>query len=310
MKKYSLTQALLGSQWLQSGVIAHPDGSISKGFEVEPLPSGILEESFDGPISEGFYAKLSDLLTKLPNLFEGHILLCRRTLLDAEVPGFVTKLYCFENVSKPDSYSHLAALLSELKLDPEHLTKNAWQSLLSGIFGSEVLGAKLPDLTWARDSVRYQNAVIRVLSLTELPQVTWKGCLQPIFENPCDFTLSLRISVPDRNKIKRQLETKRRVSHALSITSSLEIRNIESNSVLSSSEETLERILVGKETLFEISASALLFGSEDATLMRVRDFERVVSGIGNAGLFLEGIGTLPILKSHIPNMRFKSGRAV
>ena len=98
---------------------------------MEPLPSGILEESFDGPISEGFYAKLSDLLTKLPNLFEGHILLCRRTLLDAEVPGFVTKLYCFENVSKPDSYSHLAALLSELKLDPEHLTKNAWQSLLS-----------------------------------------------------------------------------------------------------------------------------------------------------------------------------------
>lgn len=300
MKKYSLTQALLGSHWLRLGAIAHPDGSISKGFEVEPHPSGTLEESFEGPIADAFYAKLSDLLSKLPNLFEGHILVCRRALQDSEVPGFITKLYCFEKVLKPDSYSHLQAVLSELKLDPEPLNKEAWCSLLSGIFGADVLRSRLPDLTWERDNVRYQDTVVRVLSLTELPQLTWKGCLQPIFESPGDFTLSMRFSVPDRNKIKRQLETKRRVSHALSITSSLELRNIESNSVLSSSEETLERILVGKETLFEVSVAAMIVGDDEATLTRARDFERVVSGIGNAGLFLEGIGTLPILKSHIP----------
>ncbi|MEZ4873061.1 MAG: DUF87 domain-containing protein, partial [Bdellovibrionales bacterium] len=54
------------------------------------------------------------------------------------------------------------------------------------------------------------------------------------------------------------------------------------------------------ETLFEISMAAILIGNEDATLTTARDFERMVSGIGNAGLFLEGIGTLPVLKSHIP----------
>lgn len=30
------------------------------------------------------------------------------------------------------------------------------------------------------------------------------------------------------------------------------------------------------------------------------DFERSISGVGNAGLFREGLGALPIFKSHIP----------
>jgi len=300
MNKHSLTKSLIGSQWLKDGVIANSDGSISKGFEVEPLSCGLFEESFDGAVSDTFYSKLSDLLTKLPSLSEGQILLCRRHLRDSEIGGFRTKLYIFEAVQKPESYSHYNAIFQELKLDPVPLTRNSWKELLSGIVGSEILAEKLPDLTWEKDSVRIKDQSVRALSLTELPQVTWKGCLQPIFENPCEFTISIRISIPDRAKVKKKLETKRRVSHALSVTNSLEVRNIESNSVLHSSEETLERILVGKETLFEISFGAILLGSEDETLTTARDFERVVSGIGNAGLFLEGIGTLPILKSHIP----------
>jgi len=300
MRKYSLTKSLLGSAWLQPGSIVHPDGSISKGFEIEPLPSGVLEEAFEGPVSDNYFAKLSDLLTKLPNLFEGQILLCRRALPETEVPGFVTRIYAFEKVQKADSYSHLNALLSEVKLDPKPIEQEGWRALLSGVFGRDFLRERLPDVTWEKDSIRLGDTMVRVLSLTELPQVTWKGCLQPVFENPCDFTLSIRLSIPDRAKIKRQLETKRRVSHALSITSSLEVRNIESNSVLSSSEETLERILVGKETLFEISIGAVLIGTSEQTLATARDLERVVSGIGNAGLFVESIGTLPVLKSHIP----------
>ncbi len=300
MSKYSLTKAILGSDHVQEGVIYHADGSISKGYEVDPLSSGILEDSFDGPVSDSFFAKLSDLLSKLPNLFEGQILLCRRSLQKSEVPGFVTKLYFFEKVSKAESYSHLNALLTELKFDPKLLNRDSWNQLLSGIFGIDALNSALPDLIWQKDVVRLRDRVLRTLSLTELPQLTWKGCLQPVFESPCDFTLSLKLSIPDRTKIKRQLETKRRVSHALSVTNSLEVRNIESNSVLHSSEETLERILVGKETLFEMSLAVTLIGDDDDTLTTARDLERVVSGIGNAGIFLEGLGTLPILKSHIP----------
>lgn len=300
MKKYSLTKSILGAHFLQNGVIVNADGSVSKGFEAEPLPSGALEENFEGPITEHFFAKLSDLLTKLPNLFEGQFILCRRSLKNSEVEGFTTKLYIFEKTQKAESYSHINALLSELKIQTTPLNQNSWNALLSGVVGDSILSSTVPDLTWEKDFVRLPGQVVRLLSLTELPQLTWYGCLQPIFENNCEFLLSIRISIPDRQKIRRQLETKRRVSHALSITNSLEVRNIESNSVLHSSEETLERILVGKETLFEISAAIALIGEEEKTKAVSRECERVVSGIGNAGLFMEGIGTLPVLKSHIP----------
>lgn len=300
LNKYSLTKSVLGSHFLETGAIANFDGSISKGFEVEPLPSGCLEESFEGPISDNFFSKLGDLLTKLPNQFEGHVLLARRKIPKSEIPGFVTTLYFFEKVRKAESYSHTQALLSELKLDPTPITKERWGVLLSGYFGESVTEGRLPDLIWEKDSIKVSDRTIRVLSLTELPQLTWKGCLQPIFEHTGEFTVSIKVAIPDRIKIKRQLETKRRVSHALSVSTSVEVRNIESNSVLSSSEETLERILVGKETLFEISLGAILIGTNDQTLSSAHNFERVVSGIGNAGLFLEGIGTLPVFKSHVP----------
>lgn len=300
MRKYSLSKAILGSEWMQDGVISHPDGILSKAFTSDPFPIGLLEENLDGSTAENYFAKLSDLLSKLPNNFEGQIILARRKVEGSEVQGFQTRLYFFEVVKKAESYSHIQAMLSELGIKASEMQFSEWQNLLSGFFTKEIYDNKMPDVVWGQDSVAIKNQVVRVLSLTELPQLTWKGCLQPIFESPFEFTLSLKFSIPDRAKIKRQLETKRRVNHALSVTSSAEVRNIESNSLLSSSEETLERILVGKETLFEISYAAILLGSPDETENIGHEFERVISGIGNAGLFLEGVGSLPVFKSHIP----------
>jgi hypothetical protein len=259
-----------------------------------------MEEAFEGEGAEAFFAKLGDLLTKLPNLLEGQILLYRQPAGTADVPGFKTTLYCFEKVRREDSYSHLHALFSELKLRPVPLSRNGWNGILTAIFGEGISTGKIPDVVWGKDRLEAQERVIHAVSLTELPQVTWNACLQPLFEHHGPFLLSLRIFIPDRAKVKRQLETKRRVSHALSVTSSVEVRNIESNSVLHSSEETLERILVGKETLFEISAGIILAGESEEARGAAKEMERIVSGIGNAGLFLEQLGTLPVVRSHIP----------
>lgn len=303
MSKYSLGKLVVGSHWLEPGAIANADGSISKGFEMEPLSSGNLEEAFQGPMSDQVFTKLADLLTRLPNNFEGQILFARRGEDSAGVPGFITRIYIFEKASKVESYSHVAALLGELKATTSPLSQEGWKSLLSGFCGKSILTGVLPDMVWEQDCVRLGDSVTRVLSLTELPQLTWQGCLQPIFEHADEFTVSLRFQIPDRAKLKRQLETKRRVSHAMAIASSVEVRNIESNSVLNSSEETLERILVEKETLFEVSLAVCLHGETGKTLAAGREMERLISGVGNAGLFMEGIGSLPVLKSHIPGNR-------
>lgn len=299
MRKYSLTKAILQSQWIGEGLIEAGDGSIFKCYEMEPLSLGLFEEGLDGPSADSFFQKLSELLSRLPNFFEGQMILFR-TKVDHEIDGLKTCLIALERVKKSESYSHFQAILAELKLSPIPLREDIWKNYLSSIFGGKTNSNSLPDVVWEKDRIRADSETVRVLSLTELPQVTWKGCLQPVFESHQPFTLSLKFNIPDRKKIKRQLETKRRVSHALSVTSSLEVKNIESNSVLSSSEETLERILVSKETLFEVSLGLTVSGSEQETSDVVNDFERVVSGIGNAGLYPEGLGSLPVIASHLP----------
>ncbi len=299
MKKYSLSKTILQTKWIGEGLIESSDGSIFKSYEVEPLSSGLFEEGFNGPSSDGFFQKLSELLSRLPSSFEGQVLLFR-SHVEHEIAGLKSTILVFERVRKEESYSHFQAILHELKTQPKPLTEMTWKSYLATIFGPKIFKNSLPDIVWHKDFIQADQNSVRILSLTELPQITWKGCLQPIFESHVPFTLSLKFSIPDRKKIRRQLETKRRVSHALSATSSLEVKNIESNSVLSSSEETLERILVNKETLFEISLGLTVAGSEQETSDIANDFERVVSGIGNAGLYPESLGSLPVIASHLP----------
>lgn len=299
MRKYSLTKTVIQAKWLSDGIIESNDGSIFKSFEMEPLSLGLFEENLEGSNSDTFFQKLSELISRLPNSFEGHVVLFRN-LVPHQIIGLKTTVLVFEKVKKEESYSHFQAVLSELKLSTKLLTDETWKSYLSTIFGRKIEKNCLPDVIWDKDCIRADKNTVRVLSLTELPQVTWKGCLQPVFESMSPFTLSIKIQIPDRNKIKRQLETKRRVSHALSVSSSLEVKNIESNSVLNSSEETLERILVSKETLFEVSIGLIIAGTDNETQNLANDFERLVSGIGNAGLYPEGLGSLPVIASHLP----------
>ncbi|MBX9766224.1 MAG: DUF87 domain-containing protein [Bdellovibrionales bacterium] len=303
MIRHSLTKSIVGAAWLRNGLIANSDGSYSKAIETEPLSSGLLEENCDGPTAENLFAKVNDLIGKLPNSFTGQILTARSKTSHAEVPGFRTRLYVFEQVQNPSSYSHVEAILEELKFNTQALTRSGWDEILFSLLGPGPTEGRLPDLKWEKEFIQSGSESIQVLSLTELPQLTWKGCFQPIFESQNEFVLSIKISIPDRSKVRKKLETKRRVSHALSVTSSLELRNIESNSVLQSSEETLERILVGKETLFEISLAIVVKGSKELSVNLARELERLTSGIGNAGLFMEGVGSLPVLKSHIPGNR-------
>lgn len=305
--KLSLTKNIIAAEFIKDGLISSADGEYFKCFKAQPLSSGLLEENFNGNISEQFFNKVSDLLTRLPSLFEGQILFVRRKL-DSEILGLKTSLYFFEKVKKPESYSHLKAILTEMKFSPIELNQNDWHQLLFAYFGKDILLDKTPDLIWEKNHLQIGENIVKTLSLTELPQLTWKGCFNDLFSYPEEFILSFKIEIPDRNKIKKKLETKRRVSHALSITSSLEVKNIESNSVLHTSEETLERILVGKETLFEISVAVILNNTKSIAEESSYNFERVMAGIGNAGLFKEGVGTLTVFKSHIPTNKTLSIR--
>ncbi len=297
MTKMSLSHALVQTRWISEGLIEGADGKLMRAFEFEPLSAGLFEDDFNGPLSDGFFQKMSDLLTRLPNYLDAQMVLFRTR---EEMGGLLTTLLCFERIDKSTGYSHLGAAFTELRLSPKPLGAAKWNRYLSILLGPKILANGLPDVVWEKDSVRADDKTIRVLSLTELPQVSWKGCLQPVFEMDREFVASLKFSVPDRKAIRRKLETKRRVSHALSVSTSLEVRNIESNSVLQSSEETLERILVSKESMFEMSFALMIVGGDEETIEASNEFEKAISGVGNAGIYQERVGSLPVFVSHVP----------
>ncbi|MBK9322403.1 MAG: hypothetical protein IPM97_05525 [Bdellovibrionaceae bacterium] len=200
MRKYSLTKAILQTKWIGDGLIEHSDGTILKSFEMEPLSLGLFEEGLDGPSSDGFFQKLSELLTRLPNFFEGQIILFR-SQLRSEIKGLKTTILVFEKVKKEESYSHFQALLGELKLHPVPLGETTWKSYVSSMFGKKVHANSLPDVVWEKDCLRVGNDTLHVLSLTELPQVTWKGCLQPLLKVRClsRFRSSLIFQIEKRS---------------------------------------------------------------------------------------------------------------
>lgn len=303
----SLSHALVQTRWLSPGHVEGADGNLFRAFQFEPLSSGLFEEDLEGQLATGFYQKLSDLIARLPSLIDGQFILFRK--LDSD-GALVTTLMAFERVEKEASYSHVGAILSELHLHPVLLSREAWRSYLEILLGPRIKANGFPDVVWEKNSITAEDKTIRVLSLTELPQVSWMGCLQPVFESDREFVASLKFTIPDRKLIRRKLETKRRVSHALSITNSLEVRNIESNSVLQSSEETLERILVGKESLLEISLCLLVVGSDAETTEVSNELEKAVAGVGNAGLYQEQIGSLPVFVSHIPGNKMMKIRTL
>ncbi|MGK4455509.1 hypothetical protein, partial [Klebsiella pneumoniae] len=94
------------------------------------------------------------------------IILCRRHLEGTEIKGLQSRLYFFEKVQKPESYSHLNALLSELNLTALPLKEKSWRELLGGILGTSLSDGRLPDLIWEKDCIKVCDHVVRTLSLT------------------------------------------------------------------------------------------------------------------------------------------------
>lgn len=299
LKQFGLTKAVVGSKWLKDGLVANADGTLSRAYVAELLESGLFECDLNGTYSIGFFAKLADALSRVPDGFDGQILLQRK---EHAQNTYSTKLYLLETVKSERAYCHLDSMFKGLSFENTLMTKADWDQLINGLLGA-CADRSLPDLSWDKNFVIQGKKEVRAVSLTELPQVTWAGCFQELFEQPLEFTFSIRLAVSPREKTRRRLESKRRVNHALSIASSVELQNIESNSVLGSSEETLERILVGKETLFEISSALILSAEAPACATAAKELVGVAAGIGNAGLYLEGVGVLPVLKSHIPGNR-------
>ncbi len=315
MTKTSLssTQEIMPLSTLEGGYLKSSGSQKYRVFKCNALSLAELEVSLDGPKTQSFMDRLSEALARLPSNFEAQFVVSRERLdtnsgelFDAS-QYFESSLFLIEKETGKVFDPTLVQTLTEMGLAPVPASQTQIEELLSKFLGKHISHSDskdfltLPDVLWESSFVKAGASYIKAASLTELPSHSWAGFLQPLFSFNDEMLISLKIRIPPKAESKRNFERKRRVSHALSMKRADQLSDINSGSNASATEETLTRIMQGKETLFEISLSVFQSGRNlEAVESRMNKLVSEVSNSSGAGFFSECVGTLPVLRSHMP----------
>jgi len=302
----SLTSDLISAVFKESGKLLNINKEILNFWTLSPLQSTKCEDAFQGPLSEGFFERIKESLSKLPSNHSAQIVFERSICsFDDESlfnqRGLISKIYLFEKELIAGS-AGMKQLFEELGIELNAGSRSEYLTLCNRMLGQSATKSDfvLPDVVCEEDHLKASKSYVKVASLTDLPLCTWNNCFEALYESGDEFLTSIKIRVPDKSKTKKDLETKRRVSHALSARKAHELSDLESGSNLSASEEILVRVTQGKESLLNISLTVLMSDSDLSNLeSRMGSFAADVSSSTGSGLFVEGVGTLPVVKSHM-----------
>jgi len=307
----SLTSDLISAVWTTDGELTKIDKKKLKYLVLSPLSASGCEVGFRGPISDGLFERIKEAISKLPSNFEAQLVLDRTIATGSATEslfpafGLETKVHLFES-ELPQGSSGLSQLCEDLGLEVRLGKRCDYISLIRRLLGQDSSSDLLilPDIAWEEDYLKSTHAFVKVASLTDLPLSTWNNGFEALFQSTDEFLCSLKLSVPDKAKSRKDLEAKRRVSHALSARKAHELSDLESGSNLTASEEILVRITQGKEALLNMSLALFMNDRELPKLeSRIQAIVSDTNGSTGAGLFIESLGTLPVLRAHMPGAK-------
>ncbi len=310
-RKLSQTCDLISAVWTGLGELTRSDKKKFSFFIASPLSSNSCEVGFRGAVADGFFERIKESISKLPSHHETQLVFDRSVFKTEDRAGLFpafgleTTLFLIESEASTGGTT-LKQLFEDLGLTLRPGEKSDYVALIQKFLGQERNDENLilPDLVWEEEYLKAGKCHIKAASLTDLPLSTWNNSLQSLLESGDEFLCSFKLAVPDKTKSRKHLETKRRVSHALSARKAHELSDLESGSNLSASEEILVRVTQGKESLLNMSLSVFM---RDETLSRLSTrMQNIVSdanGATGAGFFIESLGTLPVLKAHLPGAK-------
>lgn len=315
-RQISIASELLSTVWTAEGELTNLSNKKLRYFVAAPLNSSSCEVGFEGTRSEAYFERITEALSKLPSHHEFQIVLERRLDSSGEDEslfpafGLETKIHLIES-GDSTKVSGVSELFEDLGMEFKKGGREEYLSLVRRFFGQQDCDEQLilPDLAWEEDHTKSGKSHIKATSLTDLPLTTWNNLLEHLAQNSDEFLLSLKVGMPDKAKSKKELETKRRVSHALSAKKAHELSDLESGSNLSASEEILVRVTQGKEALLNMSL-AIFMSDEDLKRLeeRIHGITSDANGSTGAGFYVETIGTLPVLRGHLPGGKALSSR--
>ncbi len=302
------TSQLISAVWKSEGLLKTVENKEMTFWVCTPLPSNRCEVGFEGPVSEAYFEKLQESLSGLKSAHNAQLVFSRR--LNKTQPqqslfpnvGLLTTLYILED-TETGKDSSLKQSLTDLGFTLRPGSKPEYTGLIKSLLGQSEQNTDLilPNLVWEERYLKSDTQYLKVASLTDLPLSTWNNCFESLFHTADEFVCSIKVQVTDKEKSKKSLSSKRRISHALSAHKPHELSDLESNSNLSASEEMLIRVTQGKECLMNMNLAVIMNDDSLAKLTsRFSDLIAECNSSSGAGFYLEGIGALPVLKSHMP----------
>ena len=161
------------------------------------------------------------------------------------------------------------------------------------------------DLIFGTDDFVLNSVAHRIITLKNMPEVTYAGMLASILRLPFHYELTLSIEIRDQSKELAKLQSRRRMAHSLAAGSGGRPADLENESKLSSTEELLREILNSGQKIFSFQFRITLktANTKDAK----RDLERMtrellsrIRSLAGAEAVQETVGAWKIFKNDLP----------
>ncbi len=161
------------------------------------------------------------------------------------------------------------------------------------------------DLVFGSDDFILNSVAHRIVTIKNMPEVTYAGMLASILRLPFHYELTVSFEIPDQGKELAKLQSRRRMAHSLAAGSSQRPTDLENESKLNATEELLREILNSGQKIFSFQFRILLKtpNTKDAKRNLERMTREVLSrlrSLSGAEAISETVGAWKVFKSDLP----------
>lgn len=161
------------------------------------------------------------------------------------------------------------------------------------------------DLVLDREDFILDQRRTRVLTLKTMPEMTFGGMMSSFLALPFKYELIFSFRIQDQAKEMKALESKRRMAHSLSSTTSNRVSDLESESRLSQTTDLIRELIETGQRIYQaemvliLRESATLDGEKKLNLKTKEVLSRFKTLSGSEGI-QETVGAWKIFKSDLP----------
>lgn len=161
------------------------------------------------------------------------------------------------------------------------------------------------DLIFGTDDFVLNGVSHRIITIKNMPEVTYAGMLASILRLPFHYELTVSLEIPDQSRELAKLQSRRRMAHSLAAGTSQRPTDLENESKLSSTEDLLREILNSGQKIFSFQFRIALKtpNTKDAKRNLERMSREVLSRIrslSGAEAIHETVGSWKIFKNDLP----------